>query len=342
MNRKITKTNIWFAGLCALAMCGCSKSHSGGDPEPFVGERVQIALSGGIARSVTPDGVSSSASLPPTSKAVIGSDYAGTLAVAFARLDQGEDGTWPEYSSVTAPLEATLAAGSGERAIAFTVPQYYLSRGTNNDTRLVGWYPRGTWSAGSVSFTIDGQTDIMLTGELTGNKSTGSRFGETGKVFTFAHKLTRLNIKAYAADDASAAIWGQITANGIVLKEQTTTCAVALPATVTFGSGSADLTLPAKAVADDAAITYPPTLPSGADNAIECGYAMIRPVNAGSSVTLAVTTSAGGTYEVPVTLTEGFKEGYAYDVSLKFTATGIEPTATIGAWEDGGDVEVIL
>lgn len=342
MNR--TKTNIWLAGFCALLLlCGCSKSHPAADPGPSSGDgSVQIVLSGGIAGSVTPGGVSSAVSLPPVSKAVIGSDYAGTLAVAFARLDQGEDGTWPEYSSVTAPLEATLAAGSGERAITFDTPQYYLSRGTNNDTRLVGWYPRGTWSAGSVSFTIDGETDIMLTGELTGNKSTGSRFGETGKVFTFAHKLTRLNVTAYAADDAAAAVWREIAENGIVLKGQTTTCAVALPATVTFGTESADLTLPAKAVADDAAIAYPLSLPVGADNAAECGYAMIRPVDAGSAVTLAVTTSAGGTYEVPVTLGGGFKEGYAYDVSLKFTATGIEPTATIGAWEEGGDVEVIL
>lgn len=303
---------------------------------------MQIVLSGGIAGSVTPDGVSSAASLPPEGKAVIGSDYANSLPVAFARLDQGTDGTWPGYSSVTAPLEATLAAGGGNRAITFTVPQYYLSRNTNNDTRLVGWYPQGTWNGGSISFTIDGETDIMLTGELTGNKSTGSRFGGTGKAFTFNHKLTRLNIKAYAADDAAAAVWGQITANGIVLKGQATTCAVALPATVSFGTESANLTLPAKAVADDAAITYPLSLLAGTDNAAECGYAMIRPVDAGSSVTLAVTTSAGGTYEVPVSLADGFKEGYAYDVTLKFTATGIEPTATIGAWEDGGDVEVIL
>lgn len=340
MNRNRLKTDVWLAGLCVLSLCGCSKSDAPAGSGPV--ERVQIALNGGIARSVTPAGASLAASLPPGSKAVIGSDYAGTLAVAFARLDQGMDGTWPAYSAAAAPLNATLAAGSGSRAIAFSTAQYYLSRNTNNNTKLVGWYPQGTWSAGSVSFTIDGETDIMLTQELTGNKTDGSRFGQTDKVFTFAHKLTRLNVKAYAADDAAAAAWGQIETGGIVLKKQTQACAVALPATVSFGSGSADLTLLAKTAADDTPITYPLSLPAGAENAAECGYAMIRPVDAGSSVTLAVTTSAGGTYEVPVTLAEGFKEGYAYDVTLKFTATRIEPTATIGAWEDGGDVEVIL
>ena len=340
MNRNRIKTNIWLAGLCVLSLCGCSKSKFPVAPESPSGERVQIALSGGIARSVTPDGFFSSASLQSVSRAVIGSDYAGTLAVTFARLDQGTDGSWPAYSSVTAPLAAMLAAGSGTRGIAFSVPQYYLTRVTYNNTRLVGWYPQGTWNSGGISFDIDGETDIMLTQELTGNKTTDSQFGQTGKVFTFGHCLTRFNITAYADNEAAAALWGDIDA--IVLKEQATTCAIALPTTITFGSENTDLTLLARTVADDAQITYPLSLPAGADNAAECGYAMIAPVAVGSSVTLAVTTSAGGTYEVPVTLAEGFKEGYAYDVTLKFTATGIEPTATIGAWEDGGEVEVIL
>ena len=339
----IKRADLLLAGFFLALLCGCSKSKSPVAPDPSPGDRpVQIALSGGVARSVASDGVFSSASLPPAGKAVIGSDYAGTLQVAFARLDQQQDGSWPAYSAATAPLNATLAAGSGERAITFSTAQYYLSRNTNNDTRLVGWYPQGSWSAGRVSFSIDGKTDIMLTQELTGNKTDGSRFGQSGKVFEFKHQLTRLNITAYVDGDAAAAAWGQIETGGIVLKKQTQACAVALPATVSFGSGSADLTLLAKTAADDTPITYPLSLPAGAENAAECGYAMIRPVDAGSSVTLAVTTSAGGTYEVPVTLAEGFKEGYAYDVTLKFTATRIEPTATIGAWEDGGDVEVIL
>lgn len=343
MNRKIIKTNIWLAGLCVLSLCGCSKSEPAVGPGPSDGEQpVRIVLSGGVARSVGPESVSFPALLPRESKAVIGSDYAGTMAVAFARLDQAEDGTWPAYNSVAAPLEATLAAGGGNRAITFTVPQYYLTRNTNNDTRLVGWFPEGTFNAGSVAFGIDGQTDIMLTEELSGNKAADNRFGVAGRVFTFAHKLTRLNIAAYAVDDAAAALWAGIAENGIVLKGQATTCTVALPATVTFGSEDADLALPARKVADDAAIAYPLVLPSGTDNAVECGYAMIRPVAAASSVTLAVTTSAGDTYEVSVSHAEGFKAGYAYNVTLKFTATGIEPSATIGAWEDGGDVEVIL
>lgn len=337
----IKRADLLLAGFFLALLCGCSKSKSPVAPDPSPGDRpVQIALSGGVARSVASDGVFSSASLPPAGKAVIGSDYAGTLQVAFARLDQQQDGSWPAYSAATAPLNATLAAGSGERAITFSTAQYYLSRNTNNDTRLVGWYPQGSWSAGSVSFSIDGKTDIMLTQELTGNKTAGSRFGQSGKVFEFKHQLTRLNITAYADGDAAAALWDAVT--GIVLKSQTTSCSVALPATVSFGNESADLTLPAKTVADDTQIAYPLSLLAGADNAAECGYAMIRPVDAGSSVTLAVTTSVGGTYEVPVALEGGFKAGYAYDVPLKFTATGIEPTATIGAWEDGGKVEVPL
>lgn len=335
------KKSIYFLGLCTLLLCSCSKSKEftvkpSGESKP-----VQMVLKGGIANSKTMESASTSASLPPT-RAVINSDYNNSLSVYFARIDQEESSSWPSYTTVSAPLEATLATGSGNRTITFTQPQFYSTRNTNNSTRLVGWYPQGVWSAGSLTFNIDGVTDIMLTQELTGDKSAANQFGQNDKVFTFSHKLTRLNIKAYATDGDAMTVWGKIAANGIVLKNQATTCTLTLPSSISFGDEKKDLTLPAKQVADDAAITYPLTLANGKDHATECGYAMIQPASGSTTLTLTVTTSKGGTYEVPVTFTNGCQEGYAYDVFLKFTATTIEPTATISAWEDGDDVEVTL
>lgn len=80
-----------------------------------------------------------------------------------------------------AALPATLAANTGEvsseAAISFATSQYYLSRETNNNTKLVGWYPRAVPAAGVVTLNIDGGTDIMLTQELEGCKVAESRFG---------------------------------------------------------------------------------------------------------------------------------------------------------------------
>lgn len=328
------KTYMGVAGLCALLMCGCSQSASTEMSEPSANEPVQIVLKGGIATSAVQS--------QPASRAVIDNNYASPLTVAFARLDQETGGTWPDYSTLSSSLEATMQKNVDDWTIAFTNPQYYLSRNTNNNTRLVGWYPTGSLSSGTVSFTINGWTDIMLTQELEGNKTDGNRFGEDGKSFTFNHLLTRINVKAYAADAAAAMAWGTITANSIVLKNQSTSCTVELPSTVAFGNENTDLTLPLKQVADDATITYPITLPEGQESAAECGYAMIRPMEGSSSLTLTVTTSKGGTYEITAPFTSGCEAGSAYDLYLKFTATGIEPTATISAWTDGDDVEVVL
>ena len=78
--------------------------------------------------------------------------------------------------------------------------------------------------------------------------------------------------------------------------------------------------------------------------AVECGYAMVAPVEAGASLSLAVVTEQGGTCEVALPVPDaGFEKGKAYDVVLKFTTTAVEPVATIGAWVDASDrVEITL
>ena len=105
------------------------------------------------------------------------------------------------------------------------------------------------------------------------------------------------------------------------------------------------MALPAKKASDDSAVSFPLTLPVGSTAAVDCGYAMIKPVAAGDSFKLKIVTQTGGTYDdVAVVLPSGgFEAGKAYTVLLKFTATEIQPTATISAWEDASDkVEVVL
>ena len=295
--------------LAAVFSAGCSKDRKPSvKPTPDKDAPVEILLSGGVVPATSAE--VRTAQLPPLTRAVINAEH-GALEVSFARLDQLDDGQYPAYATLSAALPATLAANTGEvsseAAISFATSQYYLSRETNNNTKLVGWYPRAVPAAGVVTLNIDGGTDIMLTQELEGCKVAESRFGTTGKVFTFAHQLTQFRFKAYAADAAAPAVWGKIT--DIALKDRQPDCKITLPGT-----------------------------------AAECGYAMVAPVEAGASLSLAVVTEQGGTCEVALPVPDaGFEKGKAYDVVLKFTTTAVEPVATIGAWVDASDrVEITL
>ncbi|UEA86471.1 fimbrillin family protein [Alistipes senegalensis] len=330
--------------LAAVFSAGCSKDRKPSvKPTPDKDAPVEILLSGGVVPATSAE--VRTAQLPPLTRAVINAEH-GALEVSFARLDQLDDGQYPAYATLSAALPATLAANTGEvsseAAISFATSQYYLSRETNNNTKLVGWYPRAVPAAGVVTLNIDGGTDIMLTQELVGCKVAESRFGTTGKVFTFAHQLTQFRFKAYAADAAAPAVWGKIT--DIALKDRQTKCKITLPGTVEFEGVAADLSLSKNRLADDADIAYPLAFTEGSDTAAECGYAMVAPVAAGASLSLAVVTEQGGTCEVALPVPDaGFEKGKAYDVVLKFTTTAVEPVATIGAWVDASDrVEIPL
>ena len=119
---------------------------------------------------------------------------------------------------------------------------------------------------------------------------------------------------------------------------------ITLPDVVEFEGAAADLSLSKNRLADDADIAYPLAFTEGSDTAAECGYAMVAPVEAGASLSLAVVTEQGGTCEVALPVPDaGFEKGKAYDVVLKFTTTAVEPVATIGAWVDASDrVEITL
>ncbi|MDE5708468.1 MAG: fimbrillin family protein [Alistipes sp.] len=322
-----------------------------------------------------------------SSRAVIDSSYGSDLDVAFARIDQDTDGNYPaDYSAVTAlsakwKVNATSnklpAADADASDIVFDTKQYYLSRVSNNSSKLVGWYPDNAVAAGEISFTIDGETDIMLTEELEGDKKEvfgiNASDAAKNKIFHFKHQLALLKVLAYATDTDAAGVWGKI--KSITLKDQKPTCKITLPATVAFEGEVADLDLVKKQVADDADITYDlelgiadapddstdpdagetetPDAGDGEDatepaepknNEVECGYAMVAPIAADGSLTLVVETEKGGSREVPVSVpTTGFQEGYTYDITLKFTAVTIEPKATITDWIEGEDIpEIIL
>lgn len=269
------------------------------------------------------------------------------LDVCFARLDQLEpDGAYGDYASLAAPLQATMARtddAANPAAIRFDTPQYYLSRETNNNTRLVGWYPRGRFDAGVVTLEVDGQSDIMLSDELSGNKAPNERFGTAGKIFRFGHCLTLLRFKAYAAEASATSVWGAIS--GISILAQPDVCRISLPGSVEF-EGNETIPIVPRAWSGDTPIGYPLAFAVGdAAAAVPCGYALIRPVAADGTLPISVSTLSGGSFQTSVPLPAdgmGFQQGKAYEIRLRFAAATIEPSVTVTDWVDAEKVDVVM
>lgn len=311
---KVLKT---FASLLLLASCSQA-------PESLSDESLEIKLSGDIGTAVS-----------STTRGVVDKDYASTLDVAFARIDQNNtSGAYPAYSTVTKALEATRAGGAGITGISFKESQYYQSALTKNATKLIGWYPVGTLASGVVTIDIsNGTTDAMLTNEVTGDKT--NTFGTTPRTFTFKHLLTQVSVKAFG-DSQVETVWGDI--KSVKVKSQTPNCVVTLPTqTPTWSGIPADVAL--KNIANDAVmanVSLAGKITSA--SAVACGYAMFPPTT-GKSLSLAVETTKGGSHDVSVSLPSSatpqiFGAGRSYTVTLEFQSSSytISAKADIAGW----------
>lgn len=287
---------ILFLSLTVLLLAACSA-----DNEPQSGttaEQMEIKLTGGIQSVETST---------RGAGVISGTLPASTLNVNFARVDATDaTPTYPAYTTLSSALAATVGTSG---AITFGTTQYYLANGYNS--KLVGWYPVATPALGVLTFTLDGSTDVMLTDEQTGNKAANF------STLTFAHKLTQIQIQAYAEDAAAQTLWGDITA-AIQIKNQSPSCTITLPSTVTFSGTAGDVAMSIASA----------TLPVGSSSAVSCGYAMIPPA---AALQINVTTASGGTKTIDLP-TQAYAAGTAYVISLLFKSTGISPTVAITAW----------
>ncbi|MCS2893688.1 fimbrillin family protein [Parabacteroides faecis] len=181
MNNFIVIAFISIAILPGFVAC----SDSNPTPEPI--PATAVCLEGAIGQST---------------RGVIGSGYEKDLEVCFARQDEttvpGEGyGTWGIY-------EAVRRGGKGNRPIVFAESQSYPEDGRR--IRLHGYYPakgesESVAGAGKVTFTVDGTTDIMSTGILT-----GSGYSPV-QTCMFRHLLTQVRLVCYS-DQADR--WGTI------------------------------------------------------------------------------------------------------------------------------------
>lgn len=171
--------------LTAASLCACSKSESGEQ------------LSGG-------DAIRLSAGLPSASvqsKAPIESGNKFIPAVAGWESTAAASYTAaPTWNTTTSEITASATA----QEVELTAPQVYNANGAVK-TYMKAWYPQGTLSSGTVTFTTndsykgDGTDDVLLAGEVSGSKS-----DRENKVLAFEHLTTQLKFVVKAGTGLAA------------------------------------------------------------------------------------------------------------------------------------------
>ena len=316
MNNFIVTISISIAILPGFAAC----SDSNPTPEPV--PEIAVCLEGAIGEST---------------RGVIGSGYEQDLKVCFARQDEttvpGEGyGTWGIY-------EAVRRGGKGNRPIVFAQSQSYPEDGRR--IRLHGYYPaKGESEAvagtGKVAFTVDGTTDIMSTGILT-----GSGYSPV-QTCMFRHLLTQVRLVCYS-DRADG--WGTIkTIEALdVHTRQRLDLGQETPCLNDISSNDGIKNIPVQDI-----VNLPiPDVTSGEDLPEAQGYLLlpVSPVDgtAEHPLHLRITTTKDGRGTESETVSEvsfhiegGFQTGKSHVVTLFFTdKSQIQTTSvSVEGWTD--------
>lgn len=256
-----------------------------------------------------------------STRAVIGSGYEKDLEVSFARSD--ETAVSAETYGAWSLCDAVRSGGTGNRAILFTETQLYPTDG--RAIRFQGYYPASTaevggdMDAGTVTFTIDGATDIMATGCITGTTFAPLR------TCLFHHLLTQIQLVCYS-DRADQ--WGEVTgieAVGIHTRQQLVFSAEH-PILDNVSSAADISNIPVQDITD----LLIPQVTEGQDIPDAQGYILIPALYAGGTVShplhLQVTTTKDGRGNISETVSDtylsvdgGFLTGRRHVITLFFT-----------------------
>ena len=266
-------------------------------------------------------------------KAVV--DGSQPLTLSFVRADEPSAGGI--YGSYGAEFTGKRAARAGIAALDFDPVQYYQEEGLK--TKITGWYPGGAAAAGSgegfydisagtVSWTIDGDQDI-----LTAYVQEGSSTAQMSH-FVFTHRLSQIQFWLYAENSRVAALWGAV--QSITVLDQPAQCTLDLPDPATAATaasftatGSADFTvrnLPAGDLPTTAARVGDPVMIAPRTNyALQASIVMAN----GKTVSVAVPARTYGMGEVTA-------------IKLRFISTEVQvETLTISDWTTGGELNSV-
>lgn len=296
---------FFLAVLSALTLAGCSKSEPGEGPD-------------------TDNAIRLSAGVPTASvqgKAPINSGDTFTPAVAGWESSAAVSYTaQPTWNTTTSEITASTTA----QAVTLTAGQVYNADRTVK-TYMKAWYPQGTLADGTVTFTADdsykgdGTDDVLLSGEVSGDKS-----DRDGKVLAFKHLTTQLKFVVKAGTGLAEGT--KLT--GIELKSVDLPSGIDLATDVLTGTAKETLSVP-----DIDGSLVIGTTAAGDD----AGSPLMIVPPTGNAVTLTVTTSGSRFDDIVATIDDdvAFQVGKAYTITLTFGQKNIELSATLDEWTPG-------
>ena len=262
------------------------------------------------------------------------SDETGDLNIGLVRSNVSGSAV-PSFTGDA--LEAVMKRDGNSLTadpIEFTSYQYFQS---NAKVHYASWSPLGTYDKanGKVSFGIDGSTDILYGTPVSGTKETGF------SPITFNHALVKFKVWVYAMvpvnEQTGAELydpdkrWGEVSQ--ISVNDVPSTYTIVLPTdgtTYTFEPGAArSAGSPFTVTADS-----PDKFPRSFDTRKAVAEFMIP---ASNTLTLNVKTSELQNAQT-ISISKSFKQGYHYDIILRFTDHGLINSEVIaGNWADAAD-----
>lgn len=309
------KTILFLAAV--LMLFSCQK-----EIDSTSDEMVEIKLSSGMNASAT-------------TRAAITTDYFPTGNGVYAVTAYKGDAEPTSFSGSyfeNAFVNSTATDATNENNHnAFATAKYYPMDGGKlyfyayapvvaSDGTVGHGYTAGSGeTTPNVTWTIDGQQDIMSAKNIQGISKTTAK-DTVGLIFHHQLQLLKFKFKAAEGFDASG-----VKVTSIKISGMKTNPTLDLKAgTLNWAATTGDFTISPNADINDKEITE---------------TILTEPVDA-----LPLTVVAGGiTYSLPdFTLQKEVAAGNSHLITLTFTPTGIIPTATIVNWKDAGESTGVL
>ena len=307
--------------LALLPLCSCS--DNGGEHTPDM-EQVPIEL------HATGEGLTAGTKAGGT----------GVLfpATVFATTRQGV------YTGFTGKYEWQKDADVKKDLTVSLADAYYPETGDWIYLVAVSPAVQGTPLNGTVSYQLDGQTDLLYAGEIKGNRWDGSRFvgntvgAGTDTPLAFSHLLTRLVFKAVK----KTAVGLKVGIRSITVKSVKNAVSFPLTTGKTSYNGDASLALTLTTGGNTNGKEVGGTAP------VELGNLLLPPLDTGEDAyKITVETSVGTFTDIPLvfvnTNAELFQPGHSHEITLTITDQELTVTSvTVVPWTttNQGDLDL--
>lgn len=277
-----------------------------------------------------------------SSKTVVTQDV-GLTGAMFMKVDGSAEPS--DFSAVISPVSGNVAASTGEVSFV-SAPTYNPD---NSHAYMIAYYPAGNLAAGAVTWSVDGQTDILRTDAVWDAGTYASpNTGASGAQLTMNHQLSQVEVicKSESGPDVGSvrAAWGKITK--IEFIDAPVSMVYTLNGlTVANGRDVADFAM----LADYNGTAFSEIDIPDNGNASANAVAMLAPVapTAGASFVLRVTASGDGVTPVVQTVgiglgsaKEAMVKGKIHKVTLTFKSDGRNistAVTTIEGWTYGSE-----